>query len=454
MNKPELLMPAGNIEKMKYAYAFGADAVYLGIPKYSLRARENAFNKESVVEAVQYAHRLGKKIYLTANIIPHNHKVDSFVKYVGEFLKECRPDAWIMSDPGLIMLMQQHFPDQEIHLSVQANTTNYASALFWHKQGVRRLILSRELTLAEIKALHQSCPEIEIEAFVHGSICIAYSGRCLISNYMSYRDPNQGTCSHSCRWEYKIHKKEEIQAGASQQSHEGIAAQAETQQGNPYNYVQGDYYLEETERPGEYMQLDEDENGTYLMNARDLCGIEYLQEMMDAGIDSFKVEGRSKSLYYASLIARAYRRAIDDTIAGRPFNPENWTDIFSTSNRGFIAGFLKGNPGASAQKFDNSQPEKQCYRFAGVLREFDADKKMIRVEPKNPIRKGIELELVSPTDTQKIQVTELYDEDFSAVDEIHAGPKLCCWIPCERNPGEFVILREQMDEFFSGPVDA
>ncbi|RMH62974.1 MAG: U32 family peptidase [Calditrichaeota bacterium] len=449
IQKPELLMPAGNFEKMKYAYAFGADATYLGIPMFSLRARENGFKRETVIEAIRYAHNLGKKVYLTANILPHNHKVAPFIKYIGQLLEEAQPDAWIMSDPGIIMMMREHFPDQEIHLSVQANTVNYATAKFWEKAGIRRIILSRELTIREIKQIRDYCPDLELEAFVHGAICIAYSGRCLISNYMSYRDPNQGTCSHSCRWQYKMYKKEENQpANWREEAQTAGIEPAVTQQGDSYVPIRGDYYLEEVDRPGEYMQLDEDENGTYLMNARDLCAIEYLDELREAGVDSFKVEGRNKSVYYAALIARAYRRAIDDLAAGRPFNPENITDVFAAANKGYIAGFLKGNPGRSAQKYDGTRAEQPAYRFAGIVRDYDAARGWMKVEPRNPLRPGMELEMLTRDTTRTLKVEALYNIDGAPIDIIHGGLHYC-YIPVSSPPEPFTILREKTAEDFA-----
>ncbi len=444
MNKTELLLPAGDFEKMKFAYEFGADAIYLGIPRFSLRARENGFRKESEVEAVHYAHELGKKIYLTANIIPHNRKVEPLIKYVGRLLEQCRPDSWIMSDPGIIMLMKEKYPEQKIHLSVQANTVNYAAARFWQNIGINRIILSRELSIKEIKQIRDYCPDLELEVFVHGSICISYSGRCLISNYMSYRDPNQGTCSHSCRWKYKIYKKESIQPVEWRKSvnPEEIAL---TQHGDEYVPLRGDYYLEEAERPGEFMQIDEDENGTYLMNARDLCAIEYLDALCDAGVDSFKVEGRSKSVYYAALIARTYRKAIDDMYAEKPFNPDHMTDIFATANRGLIAGFLNGNPGRSAQKFDNAKPEKTAFQFSGIVRGYDAARKMLKVEPRNPIRIGMTLELLTKDDTISFTVDAIINQKEINVDSIHGGLHYC-WIPYPDDPGKFALLREKLHE--------
>ncbi|VAW15210.1 Uncharacterized protease YegQ [hydrothermal vent metagenome] len=445
MVTPELLMPAGNFEKMQYAFAFGADAVYLGVPQFSLRARENGFKDRSlVVEAIDYAHKLGKKIYITANILPHNHKLDSFVKYVGKFLSECQPDAWIMSDPGLIMLMGESFPDQIIHLSVQANTVNYASARFWQKLGVKRIILSRELSIKEMAVFSAECPGLEFEAFVHGSICIAYSGRCLISNYMSSRDPNQGTCSNSCRWEYKIHEKKEIQPEVLK---EGLDSKdiAKTQHGDDYVPLTGDYYLEEAERPGQFFPIDEDENGTYLMNARDLCGIEHLKELSQSGVVSFKVEGRSKSIYFVAMISRAYRKAIDDLQAGKDFNVDHFEDVFATSSRGFIAGFLKGNPGHSAQNFDDGRSQNSTYRFSGVLRGYDEDTKQMKVEMRNPIKEGMSLEMTLPEKTITFEVENLLDQNKNPVEAVHGGAGFC-YIPYPTNPGEFVLFREKLTQ--------
>ncbi len=441
MKQVELLLPAGDFQKMKFAYAFGADATYLGIPRFSLRARENGFKKGTEIEAIEYAHELGKKVYLTANIIPHNHKVEPFMHYVDDLLTQSKPDAWIMSDPGMIMMMKEKHPEQEIHLSVQANSVNYASAHFWESMGVNRIILSREISLKEIRQIREHCPDLELEAFVHGSICIAYSGRCLISNYMSYRDPNQGTCSHSCRWEYKMYEKEPLQP-EEWLAEVQPADIASTQHGDPYVPLKNDYYLEETERPGEFMQIDEDENGTYLMNARDLCAIEHLEALMEAGVDSLKVEGRSKSVYYTAVIARAYRNALDDANNNRPFNQDHLDEVFSTSHRGLIAGFLFGNPGKSAQKFDQARPEASTHQFAGIIHGYDEKRKLLKVEPRNPIKKGMELELMLPGDTKKIRVEKLFNVEMELIEVIHGGLHYC-YIPYHEPPGEFALLRER-----------
>jgi U32 family peptidase len=433
MKSPELVIPAGDFEKLEFALEFGADAVYLGVPRYSLRARENGFNRELLLKAIEYTHQLNRKVFVTANVFPHNHKLDSMLIYLDELLAECQPDAWIMSDPGLITIFKEHHPEQIIHLSVQANTVNYASAEFWGKIGVRRIILSRELSLPEISRIKDHCPEIEIEVFIHGSICVAYSGRCLISNYLTHRDSNLGSCANSCRWEYKIYKKE--------------ACQPDEQ----YTPLKNDYYIEEVERPGEFIRIDEDEHGAYLMNARDLCAILYLKDLHQAGVDAFKVEGRSKSVYYAAHITRAYRLAIDDLSSGQPLTPERYQnyyqDIFATSNRGFTTGFLKGNPGASAIKFDSASSEQPCYRFAAIVRGYDDKRKLIKIEPRNRIWQGINLELVTKDKTLPLSIDKIYDEHYQELTLVHGGVINYYWIPCPINPGKFALLREKIREF-------
>lgn len=278
---------------MKYAFAYGADAVYVGAPMFSLRARTNSFTMEQLKEAVDYVRALpgNKKIYFTANIYAHNVKIKPFLAQFQKMV-EMKPDAFIMADPGLIYLVKKDFPDVEIHLSVQANNTNWAQARFWKEQGISRIILSREISLKEMKEIHEQVPDIELEAFCHGAICMAYSGRCLISNYLSSRDPNQGTCSHSCRWEYKVFKDEKTEA------------ELEVVTGRPEEYEEltGNFYLEEEGKAGYLMEIDEDEHGTYLMNSRDLCAIDYIREMADAGIVSFKVEGRNKTVNYLASV--------------------------------------------------------------------------------------------------------------------------------------------------------
>ncbi len=428
--KLELLIPAGNLEKMRFAFAFGADAVYLGIPRFSLRARENGFKTlAQVAEAVDYAHKLGKKIYVTANIFAHNTKVRLFIKYVEEVLVLCRPDAWIISDPGLIMLMRDHFPQEVIHISVQSNVINYASAKFWQKMGARRVILSREISISEMKEIHEAAPDLELESFVHGAVCIAYSGRCLISNYLAHRDSNQGICTNSCRWQYQIHKE---------------------QPEREYKPLAGAYYLEESERKGTFFPIDEDENGSYLMNAKDLCAIRCLDELRSAGVISFKVEGRSKTVYYVAMITRAYRRAIDDMNAGLPYNPDLMQEIRSTSNRGLNEGFLHGDPAEEAQEYSKSNSEYGLYRFTGIVRGYDREKQMMKVEPRNPIRTCALYELCLPDCNVAFEVKQIMNDKGKNVTEIHGGLTFC-WIPCAEDPGECAIIRERVKALPESP---
>lgn len=452
MNKPELLMPAGDFDKMKFAFAFGADAVYLGIPKFSLRARENGFRTlQHVAEAIDYAHKLGKQVYVTANIFPHNSKLPSFVVYIKELLDLCQPDAWIMSDPGLIMLMMEHFPEQIVHISVQSNTLNYASVKFWQKVGAKRIIVSREISIKEIKEINAACPQMELESFVHGAICMAYSGRCLISNYLSHRDSNQGVCTNSCRWEYKVYKKGEVQSESSC-CKDDKANVTETPHGDSYVPLTDQYYVKESERPGELFELDEDEHGSYLMNSKDLCAIHILDEIYQAGVCSFKVEGRSKSLYYVAMIARAYRRAIDDMMAGKPFNAEIMRDIFATSNRGFIEGFLHGNPGVAGQEYFQSNSEYVAYRYSARVKGYDPVLKRLHLEPRNTIKVGNSYQLSLPTEDVNFTVTELYNEKKHPVTEVHGGVG-SAWIPYLEDPGPFAVIRESIKEFEARDVE-
>ncbi|MBD3288661.1 U32 family peptidase [candidate division KSB1 bacterium] len=448
MKSVELLLPAGNFEKMEYAFAYGADATYLGIPRFSLRARQNSFSRKDVIAAIDYARQLGKKVYVTANIFPHNRKVQPFIDYIDEFLQDCQPDAWIMSDPGMIMAMREKHPQQAIHLSVQANTVNYMTVKFWEKIGVQRIILSRELSIDEISEIRYHCPDIELEAFVHGSICIAYSGRCLLSNYFASRDPNQGTCPNSCRWKYRIFGRDMIQPDWLKSTTENNRL---TQHGNEYTDLYGEYYLEESQRPGELLPIDEDENGTYIMNSRDLCAIEYLDELYRAGVNSFKVEGRTKSVYYVVSITRAYRKAVDDMLAGKPFDRKYLRDIFATANKGFISGFLKGNPGRSAQKYDSDAAEYSCYRFSGIALDYDDQHKLLKVVPKNQIWKNMNIELVTPHQIIPHRISKVFDMEQEPVDVVHPGTEFC-WIDHPENPGDYVLLREKIDEFIPEQV--
>jgi len=418
---PELLAPAGSPEKLKYAFAYGADAVYAGIPKFSLRARENGFKDASLKEAIETTHALGKKIYITANILPKNRKVESFKKSLA-FYAQAKPDAFIMSDPGLIRFALREFPEVPVHLSVQTNTMNWPSVEFWHDQGVKRIILSRELSLEEVSEIHEKVPAMELESFVHGAICIAYSGRCLLSNYFNHRDANQGTCTNSCRWEYNVHKEGDAPKPLSSCAEGGQNAEASPP-------LEGNYFIEEAKRPGEMMPIDEDEHGTYIMNSKDLRAIEFLKELKTAGVISFKIEGRSKSLNYLSLITKAYRKAIDDLALNRAFNPGLLDEINKTANRGFTSAFFISNSNRETERFDSPQVEDLSQVFGGQVLDLRGDG-MMEVEIKNRVEVGDEVEYISPSEQYRFRINAMQNKNGQAISVAHGGNGTA-WIQAE-----------------------
>ena len=438
MNKTtsELLLPAGNFEKLKYAFAYGADAVYAGVPRYSLRTRENEFRKESLLDGIAYTHDLGKKLYLTMNIYAHNTKIKGFMDEMERMLKY-EPDAMIMADPGLIYLARKEFPQLDIHLSTQANCTNWASADFWRDQGVTRIILSRELSLKEIAEIHAKVPDVELEAFVHGAICIAYSGRCLITNYMNNMDANQGTCTNSCRWGYNF--------GQKTPSLLQIEQEDVSQFPKPYQSPGEGFFLEEPKRPGQFFDMKEDEHGTYMMNAKDLCSIELLQQMRDAGIVSYKTEERTKSVYYAAMTARSYRKAIDDMVADRPFDSKNLEDLIGIAHRGYISGFYTKEPQEYGQNYVDPSSQDFTHQNAGMVTTWYASTQLLEFEIKNQIRVGDTLEIISPDKTVEIVVSELFNAKKRPVDVVHGGTGLG-FIPFDHDPGEFTVMRKVLAE--------
>lgn len=428
--KPELLAPAGSFEKMKYAFAYGADAVYAGVPMFSLRARENRFQVDEVAKAVEYAHSLGKKIYLTCNIFAHNVKVDPFLKAF-EKMAALKPDGFIIADPGLMMLAHEHFPEAIIHISTQANNVSWAQVKFWNKYlNAERVVLSRELSLKEIQKIHEKTPGVELEAFIHGSICMAYSGRCLLSNYFTGRDPNQGTCAHSCRWQYKVFKEQD-----TKEDQEYIR--------EDYKSIEGQYFIEEKERPGELLPIDEDEYGTYIMNSRDMCAINYLKDLMEAGVCSFKIEGRSKTLHYLATVIKAYREAIDLMYDGKDIPKRLTEDLSAASNRGFIPGFLRGNPmGKTEEYFGTSY---QTRLFAGIVRNINNEEKEIEVEVKNRFEKGEILEILTPKGVVEQKVEHMWfadDPEKNELDAAHGGHKNII-IKVDQTVEEYSLLRKQ-----------
>jgi len=432
IRKPELLAPAGNIDKLRYALAYGADATYAGIPKFSLRTRENEFREDTIQEGIAYSHKLGREIYLTLNIYAHNTKIDSFLKELDKVI-QWEPDGLIMADPGLINITLKRYPDMPIHLSTQANTTNWTTVKFWQDLGLERIILSRELRLKEIAEIHEKVPNIELESFVHGAICIAYSGRCLISNYMNHRDANQGTCTNSCRWEYELGKTPESLTEIESNEHSRLNE-------NGYTAPNDGFYVKEEHRPDEEYPISEDQNGTYLFNAKDLCAIELLDEIQKAGVCSFKIEGRTKSEYYAAMCTRSYRKAIDDMAAGLPFDPQNLKDLLALSNRSYTTGFYTRNPREFGENFTDGRSTELTHKAVGTMVRYDKSKGLLSFECKNRLEVGTEIEIISPDTTVNVKLSELRNTKDLRVEVCHGGSGRYSF-PYDHDPGEFVILR-------------
>jgi putative protease len=395
MLSPELLSPAGSLKNMRYAFAYGADAVYAGQPRYSLRVRNNEFNHENLAIGINEAHQLGKKFYVVTNIAPHNSKLKTFVQDLSPVIN-MKPDALIMSDPGLIMLVKEHFPDTPIHLSVQANAVNWATVKFWQQQGIERVILSRELSLDEIEEIRMKCPDIELEVFVHGALCMAYSGRCLLSGYINKRDPNQGTCTNACRWKYDAHPATETATG------DVIATAPITVKPEPVSDI---FLLQEQGRPGEYMPAFEDEHGTYIMNSKDLRAIEHVERLVKMGINSLKIEGRTKSFYYCARTAQLYKQAINDALANKAFNPALSQSLEHLAHRGYTAGFLQRHRPGDLQNYDYGYSKSDTQQFVGEVLGRNEDNGLIEIDVKNKFLVGDELELMTPQGNQSFVLT-------------------------------------------------
>lgn len=396
MFTPELLSPAGSLKNMRYAFAYGADAVYAGQPRYSLRVRNNEFSLENIKLGIDEAHTLGKKFYLVNNISPHNSKLKTFIKDISPVI-QMKPDAMIMSDPGLIMLVREHFPDMAIHLSVQANAVNWATVKFWYSQGVERVILSRELSLDEIEDIRFHCPEMELEVFVHGALCMAYSGRCLLSGYINKRDPNQGTCTNSCRWKYDTHEAKETETGdiVAVKPAEIYTPDKEVivPQNKPIDDV---ILLQEQGRPGEYMPAFEDEHGTYIMNSKDLRAVEHVDRLVKMGVHSLKIEGRTKSFYYCARTAQVYKQAINDALANKTFNKALNTDLEHLAHRGYTEGFLKRHRPSETQNYDYGYSKSDTQQFVGEVISKNEKTNLVEIDVKNKFLVGDRLELMTP----------------------------------------------------------
>lgn len=406
MRHPELLIPASSLEVLKVAVIYGADAVYIGGEAFGLRAKAKNFSLEEMKEGVEFAHAHDVRVYVTANILAHNRDLAGVRKYFEE-LKDVKPDALIISDPAIFTIAREVLPEMEIHISTQANNTNYGTYQFWYRQGARRVVSARELSLEEIKEIRANIPEdMEIETFIHGAMCISYSGRCLLSSFLAGRDANQGACTHPCRWKYAV--------------------------------------VEEN-RPGEYMPVYENERGTYIFNSKDLCMIEHIPELLEAGIDSMKIEGRMKTALYVATVARTYRLAIDDYKKDPayyqsriPFYKE---EIAKCTYRQFTTGFFFGKPNENSQIYDNNTYMKE-YTYLGIVGECN-EKGMYRLEQRNKFSVGEEIEVMKPDGSNiRVTVKAITDEEGNAM-ESAPHPKQVLYVDLGRELAAFDILRRK-----------
>jgi putative protease len=408
----ELLSPAGSLKNMRYAFAYGADAVYAGQPRYSLRVRNNEFDHDNLAIGIQEAHDLGKKFYVVVNIQPHNSKLKNFIRDLTPVVA-MQPDALIMSDPGLIMMVREHFPDMDVHLSVQANAVNWATVKFWKNMGLTRVILSRELSIDEIEEIKQQVPDMEIEVFVHGALCMAYSGRCMLSGYMNKRDANQGACTNACRWEYKVHETHQDENGdvipvqnlntdsncCSNSDADELHMQAQHQFDEPV-------LLQRHEE--DMFAAEEDEHGTYFMNSKDLRAVQHVERLTQMGIHSLKIEGRTKSYFYCARTAQIYRKAIDDALAGKPFDPSLMTQLEGLANRGYTEGFLRRHVHSEYQNYENGSSSFDHQQYCGEILERNGD--YLKVDVKNRFVVGDILELMTTSGNITFELTEILDK--------------------------------------------
>ncbi|MBE7037799.1 MAG: U32 family peptidase [Ruminococcaceae bacterium] len=408
MQKVELLAPAGSLAKLKYALIYGADAVYIGGEEFSLRVAAKNFTTEEIKEGIKFAHDMGKKVYITANIIPHNKDIKEFPDFVKE-VYEMGADAIIISDPGMFKIAREVAPELDVHISTQANNTNYQSAAFWHSLGAKRVILARELSFDEIKEIRDNIPsDLEIECFVHGAMCISYSGRCLLSNYMAQRDANMGACAHPCRWKYS---------------------------------------LMEEKRPGEYMPVFENERGTYIYNSKDLCMIEYIPQIIESGITSLKVEGRVKNELYVATVIKAYRKEIDAYYNNKEnykINPENLAELEKISYRGYTTGFFNDKPKGTEQVYDRST-YIQDYQTTAVVKEYNREEKYVILEQRNRFFTGDEIEFLMPkSENRKFVIDKMYDIDGNEI-LVAPHPQMLVKIYVDFDVEDYSIIRTKVN---------
>lgn len=417
LSKPELLSPAGSLRAMRLAFAYGADAVYAGLPRFSLRVRNNAFDLRALAQGVAEAKALGKRFYIVVNIAPHNSKINTILDPLTE-LVALEPDALIVSDPGVVWLLSKHFPTMPLHLSVQANTVNWAAVSFWQEQGIERVILSRELALEEIAEIRARVPAMELEVFVHGALCMAYSGRCMLSGYFNHRDANQGACTNACRWRYNSKLAEEDSLGHWQP-----------------------VLLEDKERPGDLLPLDEDEHGSYVMNSRDLRAVEYVEQLARLGVHSLKIEGRTKSPYYVARTAQVYRRAIDDAAAGLSFDPGLLAELDGLANRGYTPGFLRHHiPPEELQSYEAGHYTGR-HQWVGELLGIEGS--VALVEVKNGFGVGDTLWLLTPSGNHRFQLNNLHNREGKPIDRAAgSGHQVRLPVPVSCDPETALLVRE------------
>ena len=402
--KTELLSPAGSLKNMRYAFAYGADAVYAGQPRYSLRVRNNEFDHDNLAIGIHEAHALGKKFYVVVNIQPHNSKLKNFIADLEPIIK-MQPDALIMSDAGLIMLVREHFPQIPIHLSVQANAINWATVKFWKDYGLTRVILSRELSIEEIAEIQKHVPDIELEVFVHGALCMAYSGRCLLSGYMNKRDANQGACTNACRWEYKIHDAMENETGDMIPTQQLASTHSCCRPQDLQAPFTQPVLVQRNDE--EMFAAEEDEHGTYFMNSKDLRAVQHVERLSQMGIHSLKIEGRTKSYFYCARTAQIYRKAIDDALAGKPFDPSLMKLLEGLANRGYTEGFLRRHVHSDYQNYADGSSHFDYQQFCGEVLERNGN--YIKIDVKNRFDVGDALELMTPQGNISFVLSEILD---------------------------------------------
>lgn len=443
----ELLSPAGTIRNMRYAFAYGADAVYAGQPRYSLRVRNNDFQLDNLKTGIDEAHAQGKKFFVASNLLPHNNKLKRYLEHM-EPVIEMKPDALIMADPGLISMVREKWPEMPIHLSVQANTMNHAAVKFWKSMGLSRVILSRELSLDEVEEIRQTCPDMELEVFVHGALCMAYSGRCLLSGYFNHRDANQGSCTNACRWKYGMEGAGEDVSGdvLKMEDLQSLSPEPFSSCGDLPRHPLADevYLLTEEGRPGEQMPVFEDEHGTYIMNSKDLRAIEHVERLVKIGVDSLKIEGRTKSHYYVARTAQLYRQAIDDALAGREFDWSLMRKLDGLASRGYTDGFYQRRHTAAHQNYEQGASLLFNQRFVGEVTSFDKESSEAEILVKNKFSVGDSVELINPNGNHTFVIDQMQQAESGAAMSVAPGSGHRVKIKLPVEPSSYALLAKNI----------